>query len=57
LAALYSRLRDVAWQVISFADRFTTDQARVIVELMLLTESLQCYLMQTMLANEEQEEE
>ena len=59
LAALYHQLRSVVWQVMSFADRSTADQAQVIVELMLLTEQLQHYLMRVLLlaTNEEEETE
>jgi hypothetical protein len=45
------------WQVLSFQDRSTADQARVIVELVLLAEQLERYLMQAMLAKEQQEDQ
>jgi hypothetical protein len=47
----------LCWQVLSFQDRSTADQARVIVGLVLLAEQLERYLMQAMLAKEQQEDQ
>jgi hypothetical protein len=47
----------LCWQVLSFQDRSTADQARVIIELVLLEQLERYYLMQAMLAKEQQEDQ
>jgi hypothetical protein len=57
LAALYHRLKGIAWQVMSFSDRSTADQARVIVELIILSERLERYLVRAIWTKEQEQQQ